>query len=130
MFKKLDVFRMSHAMAVHAGVRQAAVAQNVANADTPGYRPLDVTPFAEFYTTEPGRRSGSIRATRPGHTGALQDQATIDTRRLEHIPDPNDNAVSLEQEMVKAVEVKRQHDRAVSIYKSHLGLLRTAIGRS
>lgn len=129
MFKSLDVFRMAHAMAVHAGARQAAVSQNVANADTPGYRSLDVTPFADFYRTDTGRRSGSIKATRPEHIGALETQAKFDTARPDQIPDPNENAVSLEKEMVKAVEVKRQHDRAISIYKSHMGLLRTAIGR-
>lgn len=129
MFKSLEVFRMAHAMAVHAGTRQAAVAQNVANADTPGYRPMDVTPFAQFYKGQPGRFSTSLRATRAEHLGGLQSEVSIETSRPDKIPDPNDNSVSIEQEMLKAVEVRRQHDRAIAIYKSNLGLLRTAIGR-
>jgi len=31
--------------------------------------------------------------------------------------------------MLRAVDVKRQHDRALAIYKSSLTVLRTAIGR-
>ncbi|MEM9550345.1 MAG: FlgB family protein [Pseudomonadota bacterium] len=129
MFKSLDVFKMSHAMAVHAGTRQAAISQNVANADTPGYRAQDVTPFAQFYNADDTPGSGRLKATRAGHIDALGGQLGGQERRPEQIPDPNDNAVSLELEMVKAVEVKRQHDRAVAVYKSHLGLLRTALGR-
>ena len=36
MFQNLDIFKMSHAMAVHAANRQSVVAQNLANADTLG----------------------------------------------------------------------------------------------
>jgi flagellar basal-body rod protein FlgB len=42
---------------------------------------------------------------------------------------PNGNSVSLETEMVKAVEVKRQHDQALAIYKSSMNVLRASIGR-
>ena len=43
--------------------------------------------------------------------------------------DPNGNGVSLEEEMLKSVEVKRQHDRALAIYKSSMNILRTSLGR-
>jgi flagellar basal-body rod protein FlgB len=45
------------------------------------------------------------------------------------VADPNGNSVALETEMLRAVDVKRQHDRALAIYKSSLTVLRTAIGR-
>ena len=48
MFEKLEIFRMAHAMSVHAGARQSVVAQNIANADTPGYAARDVRPFKEI----------------------------------------------------------------------------------
>ena len=37
--------------------------------------------------------------------------------------------VSIEEEMLKAVEVTRQHDRALAIYKSSLSILRSSLGR-
>ena len=40
---------------------------------------------------------------------------------------PNGNQVSLETEMLKSVAAKRQHDRALAIYKSALGILRSTI---
>ena len=43
--------------------RQTAVASNVANANTPGYRALDVQPFSAVLDTSPL----GMAATNPGH---------------------------------------------------------------
>ena len=43
--------------------------------------------------------------------------------------DPNDNSVSIETEILNGVEVKRQHSRALAIYKSSMNILRTSLGR-
>lgn len=49
MFNKIEVMQMAQAMATHAGLRQTAVSQNIANADTPGYKARDVAEFAATY---------------------------------------------------------------------------------
>jgi len=46
MHEKLTVFQIAGRMAAHAGRRQTVLAQNVANADTPGYRAMDLPDFA------------------------------------------------------------------------------------
>ena len=48
MFQSLDILRMAQAYATHAATRQQAIAQNVANADTPGYRARDAIPFSDY----------------------------------------------------------------------------------
>ena len=45
MFEKLELTRMAQALAAHAGARMAVIAQNVANADTPGYKAKDLPDF-------------------------------------------------------------------------------------
>ncbi|MBZ8117533.1 FlgB family protein [Roseovarius sp. LXJ103] len=128
MFEKLEIFRMAHAMAKHAGARQAIVARNMANADTPGYAARDIAPFAE--TFKGGQIQFAPRQTRAGHIGENAAGYAVQTReRATGVTDPNGNSVSLETEMLKAVDVKRQHDRAISIYKSSLTILRAATGR-
>lgn len=128
MFEKLEIFRMAHAMAKHAGARQAVVARNMANADTPGYAARDIAPFAE--TVKGGQTQFVPRQTRAGHIGESAAGFAVQTReRATGVTDPNGNSVSLETEMLKAVDVKRQHDRAISIYKSSLTILRAATGR-
>ncbi|MEZ5715406.1 MAG: FlgB family protein [Paracoccaceae bacterium] len=128
MFEKLDLFQMASAMATHAGTRQAVVAENIANADTPGYRARDVVPFSALVSHEAG--GFHTRASRDGHLHGQRDslvpeivEATVSEAN------PNDNEVTLEDEMLKAVEVKRQHDRALAIYRSGLNILRTSLGR-
>ena len=130
MFEKLEIFRMAQAMARHAGTRQAVVAQNIANADTPGYAARDVAPFTEIMKQDGTGPGGALRATRPGHLDRSETaSAAVVIERRGAQTDPNGNSVSLETEMLYAVDVKRQHDRAIAIYKSSLSILRAAIGR-
>jgi flagellar basal-body rod protein FlgB len=128
MHQNLTLFRMAHAMASHAGTRQAVIAQNIANADTPDYRPVDVAPFRDLIGNA---ARVEMRATRPGHLHASGTAADprITTAPLTGQSSPNGNGVSIEEQMLNAVETKRQHDRALAIYKSTLGILRTSIGR-
>jgi len=126
VFENLDIFRMSSAMAHHAGARQALIAQNMANADTPGYAARDLEPFQAYLATNTS--DFSPRATRASHLhGAGANQPYDPTIRHEGEADPNRNSVSIETEMVKAVEVKRQHNRALAIYKHSLTVLRGAV---
>lgn len=127
MFANLEIFRMSHAMATHAGARQTIIAQNIANADTPGYRARDLQPFAASFRQD----KGGLIATRVSHlNGSHAGEPSLQSHTSDTIgSNPNGNTVTLEQEMLKAVEVKRQHDRAIAVYKSSLSILRTSLGR-
>lgn len=126
MFADIDLFKISSAMARHAGQRQALVAQNVANADTPGFRARDI---ADFKTTYAPRDGAQVqRATRIGHlNGQLAHGPFVPTFDRTGQASVNGNKVSLEAEMLKSVGAKRQHDRALAIYKSALGILRSTI---
>ena len=126
MFQNLTLFQTASAMARHAGARQAILAQNVANADTPGYKARDVTPFVDIVSAP----TQHLRATRAAHLNAGDTAKDPQMQIVRTGADsPNGNAVSVEDEMMKAVDTMRQHDRALAIYKSTLGILRTSLGR-
>ena len=127
MFGKLEVTRMAQALAAHAGARQGVIAQNIAQADTPGYRARDLTPFEDMYRA--GNQPDALFATRPGHIRfeAVAGEAVV--RQMPGAASPNGNTVSLETEMVKAVDVKQQHDMALSIYRSVSEIIRASLGR-
>lgn len=128
MFETIEIFRMAHALAQHAGARQAVVSQNMANADTPGYAARDIAAFAQVYDSDGGAQSPRI--TRDGHMLGSETRLEFTVADDPNaVADPNGNSVTLETEMLRAVDVKRQHDRALAIYKSSLTVLRTAIGR-
>ena len=126
MYETLDLFRTAAAMARHAGSRQAVVAENIANADTPGYRARAIGAFAETYRSDANH---AMRSSRPGHlqAGTMARSARPEVTADE--PSPNGNSVSLETEMLHGVEVAREHSRALAIYKHALGVIRTSLGR-
>ncbi|MCF2905955.1 FlgB family protein [Octadecabacter sp. CECT 8868] len=126
MFTNLNLFQTSYAMARHAGARQAVTAANMANADTPNYRAQTMASFADSY--ENGS-SGKMRTTRAGHLGLGDATLTTSNDFTDAEASPNGNSVSLEQEMINAVEVQREHNRALAIYKHSLDVLRMSIGR-
>jgi flagellar basal-body rod protein FlgB len=129
MFQNLTVFETAHAMAVHAGQRQAVIAQNVANADTPGFVARDLQNFQSAFASSDPMQSAQ-RATRPGHLhGAAVPVSNPMIGEDRSFAAPDGNSVSLETEMLRATAAKRQHDRSLAIYKSALNILRSSLGR-
>lgn len=126
MFETLDMLKMATAMARHAGHRQAIVAQNVANADTPGYAARDLPAFAEAYM--PQVQTGRLRATRDLHLHGQKDGSGLSASvEIRDQAAPNGNQVSIETEILKSVGAKREHDRALAIYKTTLNVLRSSL---
>ena len=123
----LDVLRLAKALAQHASQRQSLIAQNVANADTPGFRALDISEFSEAYGAT-GPRAMALRTTRPGHmsgppstgTHRVTDDAPVGAES------PNGNTVSLEDQMIRSVETRQAHDLAMGVYSKTLDILRLA----
>jgi flagellar basal-body rod protein FlgB len=126
MYESLDIFRTAAAMARHAGAQQAVVAQNIANADTPGYRAQTIGAFADSYRSDAGL---AMRTTRAGHQQGALIPGSARPMQTNDEPSPNGNSVSLETEMLNGVEVAREHSRALAIYKHALGIIRTSLGR-
>ena len=101
------------------------VSENIANADTPGYRARDVASFAESY--DPGPAS-ALQATRPGHR--FQDEMRYSAALREvyrpGAQSPNGNNVSIENEIFSATEASSDHNKALAVYRTALSVLRTA----
>ncbi|MEL6839631.1 MAG: FlgB family protein [Pseudomonadota bacterium] len=128
MHQSLDLFQTAHAMARHAGARQAIVAQNIANADTPGYQAKHIAPFADVFRDDAG---SSLKTTRNGHMATADHHGlpvTVTASTAE--PSPNGNTVSIEEEMMNSVAVSREHNRALTIYRHTMTILRTSLGRN
>jgi flagellar basal-body rod protein FlgB len=109
----LDILRLAQSFAAHAATRQKAISQNIANANTPGYRSRDAVSFSQFVeTSSRGQADGMIRPdTRP---------VTVS---------PNGNTVSLEHEMMRGAEVRQQHELALGVYTTARDILRSVIAK-
>ncbi|AXC48577.1 FlgB family protein [Paracoccus suum] len=125
MLDRSGMMQMARSAMAHAAGRQLEIARNVANADTPGYRSRDVVPF----DPDTGAGQLALRQTRPQHLGEIGQAHLPRTRDAGGEPSPNGNSVSLEDEMVRAAEARREHELAVTVYQSGLRLMRSAINK-
>ena len=108
--------------------RQQVLAQNVANADTPNYRPLDlVTP--KFQMGTPGPAPVQLARTDPGHLAGLSGSTDFSNNPNQYQVRPAGNAVNLEDEMMKVAANQMDYQAATQLYARSLGLLRSALGR-
>ena len=104
--------------------RQQVLAQDIANADTPGWRAHDLRPFAALLATQPVALAAAEGTSLPGgDAGAAAAQA----QRTELAPDGN--GVVLDKEMMKVADTDTAHTLTMQLMRTYLGMLRTAIGR-
>ena len=114
------------------GQRQKVLAANIANADTPRFRPSDIEPFAfqELMRRQAGRLD--METTRAAHLGGRPAQVGTFAEKVDRHPfetTPNGNAVVLEEQMAKVNETSVAHKLTTELYRKHLGMIRLALGR-
>lgn len=112
--------------------RQQVLARNIANADTPGYRPRDLESFGfgEMVRSRAGHLD--METTRAAHLGGQRRSGNEFTKRVQRRPyetAPTGNAVILEEQMAKVNETSVAHKLTTQLYRKHLAMIRTALGR-
>ena len=125
MLEKLTVFTLSSAMARHAAARHNVIAQNVAHADTPGYRARDVEDFSAVVN-----EGFTARRTREGHLGWGSTPDRPEPFEIEMADSPNGNSVNLADQTRRAVEARQSHALATAVYSKAVDLLRIGLGRT
>lgn len=108
------------------GARQKVVAENVANADTPGFRAKEVTPFAALLDDT---RATRIATTDERHisrgVGAGGVRVEEDEKSWGETLDGN--SVVLEQQTIKAGEISEGYKLAAQLYRKGYELLTLSV---
>jgi len=117
--------------------RQRTIAENVANANTPGYTAQDI-PRSEFEQVLARQQSGSgaatvshtgLRTTHEMHYGGAASGPSR-TYSAKASPDSettvNGNSVVIEEQMVRANENRMRFETALSLYQKSLNMIRLA----
>ena len=120
--------------------RQKVLAENVANADTPGYKPKDIAQIG----IDPASRgadatrrmavahynqAAGLMTTSAMHINPAANSAGTVDRGVRYETRPSANAVSLEDEMLKVSQNQIDFQTAANLYQRGLATLKTAIGR-
>lgn len=123
----IHLFDLASRQAQWLSVRQATVAGNVANANTPDFRARDVQPFADVLS----KTQLTMAATNAQHLEVEANGIAGARLRSEDITERthSGNTVDVEQEMMKAGEIARDYSLNTSIVKAfHRMMLSVAKG--
>jgi flagellar basal-body rod protein FlgB len=118
--------------------RQKVIAQNVANASTPGYTPSDLKPFDQQPGMDP--KANARVLAQPARTDAGVSLGNEITGRRPNTPTAyiaqeapdsettlDGNQVVLEEQMLKMNEARSDYEAAIGFYQKSLSLLHLAI---
>jgi flagellar basal-body rod protein FlgB len=114
--------------------RQSILSQNIANANTPEYKPHDLkeVDFGAVLKDVLGEQGGAKLepvTTDPKHMGGVNEIASpknaIQKKTYETKPDGN--AVVMEEQMVKSAQNTMDYNLMTTVYEKNIGMIRTAI---
>ncbi len=128
----LSVFQMLESRLDMLGARQKSVAENVANANTPGYVPKDVdqTAFRDSLArvNQASDDFGGMVVSNSRHYSV--GPVTTPGVSLKSTPDSevtmDGNAVVVEEQMLKINQIRADFDTAIGLYQKGLSLIRMA----
>ena len=116
--------------------RTDVIAENIANANTPGYRAQELAPvsFRDMVTRQmaPQHVEGTMAVTDAAHlTGSRATAAPFKVANAPdaHVQTLSRNDVSVEQQLVRLGETQVDYQATLNLYGKHLDMIRTAIGR-
>lgn len=109
--------------------RQTVLSENVANADTPGYRARDLKPFTLGQTGS----AVSLAQTQAGHiqsaTGSAYSASALAASEVTETS-PDGNQVSLEDQLTKVADTGMEYQMLTNLYRKQISMIKTAIGRN
>ena len=126
----IPLFRMMSQRMEWLSQRQQLLAQNVANANTPGYKSQDLNPLSFESMLRAGAGRLRVRATRVGHISNRAGKS--EKFRLKAETDKTQksmtgNNVVLEQEMMKVAQTSMEYQLTTNLYRKHLAIIRAAL---
>jgi flagellar basal-body rod protein FlgB len=113
----------------YLGQAQAVFANNIANLDTPGFKPQGVLPFPAFLAGDAGTlaMTADNPADLPGAATALAVAVPADGT-APGPQSPDGNAVDMDQQLELMSQADLQSQFAGNLYRTYLGLYKTALG--
>jgi len=106
--------------------RQTLVADNIANANTPGYRAKDIRPFAEILD----QAQVTMAATNPAHIVPADEEIAAEAQPVDSDgweTTLSGNSVSLEREMIKEGDINRSYTMNTNIKRVFHQMLLSAL---
>ena len=115
------------------GKRQEVISQNIANSDTPKYKARDIKGFKFKELIRKDSSRVAMAATDADHLRGQKKRISefgVGEVRSPYETAPNGNSVILEEQLGKMSESSINYRLTTELYKKHIGMLRSALGRN
>jgi flagellar basal-body rod protein FlgB len=130
--QNIGLFQALNAKMNYLDQRQQVLSQNIANANTPDYKPKDLTKVDFGVVLKEVTKDNVVRpqTTSPLHmpnAGSIDD---ADSRKMKKTYDvtPTGNAVVMEEQMVNASKTNIDFNLMTSLYQKNVSMMRIALG--
>jgi flagellar basal-body rod protein FlgB len=123
----INLFDLASRKSAWLAARQATVAANVANVNTPGYVAKDVSAFNDVLA-KTRLEMASTDVAHIGLGGSANAGETVSASETDNFDvTESGNSVGLEQEMIKAGDVNREFALTTNIVKSFHAMLMASL---
>ena len=126
--KNLTVFNMANKNMQYLAARQQVIAENIANASTPGYLARDIQkPSFEEEMSSAAEAGLKLNLTNPKHLQGVPNKNR--GSYLVYTPQPSEaltidgNGVVLEQQMNEASKISSEYKRMITIFNKYRSLM-------
>ncbi len=134
--QNLALFKGLGAKMAYLNQRQRVISQNIANSDTPGYRPKDLLPVDFSSVLKSLDKGSGVQAVKVGSTNGkhlpapdqVLDPKSKKQRETYEVA-PAGNAVIMEEQLVNAQQTAMDYNLMANIYQKQVGMIKTALGR-
>lgn len=113
--------------------RQEVLSKNIANSDTPGFRPSDLekVDFESVMKSTRNRPSINKVTTNPGHIGGQKEVGEADNRKSKIVYEasPDDNAVIIEEQLLKAGATQADYNLITNLYRKNVGMIKFVVAQ-
>lgn len=123
----------------YLNAQQRTIAENLSNADTPGYKAREVAEpdFGALLAQTQARASGKPGVARPGvampdafaQFGSKSAAREARQKRVFETK-PTGNTVVVEEQLIKMADVQMEYATLTNLYRKQLNMMRTALGKS
>ncbi len=128
-YSNIKLLSMMQLKMAYLAESQDVLAQNISNADTPGYKAkqLRELDFKKIAQAEAHRLK--MRATSPAHKNGTKptNDFRVDTQRKTYETTPVENSIALEEQMAKLNQNQHEYMLTTNLYNKTAAMFRTAI---
>lgn len=132
--ENLALFQALGAKMDYLNQKQRIIAQNIANANTPGYQPKTLKELdfdAVLKAVESNNGAVRMERTNAGHMPAA-NKAVVPKpteQRATYEVTPDGNAVIMEEQLINSQKNQMDYNMMANLYQKHVSMIKIALGK-